>query len=197
MPFRVWTSQPVSSVDFNDYIQEQVIASFPSASARDTGSGQWASPQEGAYSWLLDTNTPWVRRGGVWVPAPLGVIGTAVSTASIDLSALSDVTGCTVTVNLVTGRRYRITGFCYGQQITNTSANVYAIIVGPQVTGGNRRMFHQTAVGPNTAVTGGASWDLVSASTGSATYKIQALSTSSAYRIAAGDAQITVEDIGG
>src|SRR6478672_4026308 len=104
MPFRVWTSQPVTSADFNDYIQEQVIASFPSAAARDTGAGSWTAPQDGAMSWLLDSSTPWVYRAGAWKPHPLGVLAVGTGpTAQTDYQAPADISGTSVTVPLVTG----------------------------------------------------------------------------------------------
>ena len=53
--FKVWsTGDLVNASDFNNYLQEQVIGRFDSATQRDA---QITSPEEGMFAFLKDTNT--------------------------------------------------------------------------------------------------------------------------------------------
>jgi hypothetical protein len=66
MPQKLWVvGEEVLSDDFNDYVQNQVLASFPNAAARTT---QWAAPPEGAVSYLADTDSLWFYSGAAWIP---------------------------------------------------------------------------------------------------------------------------------
>ena len=53
--FKVWsTGDLVNASDFNNYLQEQVIGRFDSATQRDA---QITSPEEGMFAFLKNTNT--------------------------------------------------------------------------------------------------------------------------------------------
>lgn len=67
MPQKTWlVGEEVLAVDFNGYLQQQVVAVFPNAAARTT---QWPTPPNGAMSVLTDTNprTLWTFDGTAWV----------------------------------------------------------------------------------------------------------------------------------
>ncbi len=53
--FKVWTTgELVDATNFNNYIQEQVIAVFANSTARDSAI---SSPEDGQFCFLLDSNT--------------------------------------------------------------------------------------------------------------------------------------------
>jgi hypothetical protein len=55
MPYKVWVvGEEVLAADFNDYLQEQVVATFPNAAARDAAI---LAPNAGQLCVLADTNT--------------------------------------------------------------------------------------------------------------------------------------------
>ena len=62
--FKVWaTGDLINASDFNNYIQEQVVMVFDDASARSTAV---ASPEEGMFAYLKDTNTLTYYDGSAW-----------------------------------------------------------------------------------------------------------------------------------
>jgi len=62
--FKVWTTGDlISASDFNNYIQEQVIMTFASSSARDSAV---SSPEEGMFCFLTDSNTLQFYNGSSW-----------------------------------------------------------------------------------------------------------------------------------
>ncbi len=62
--FKVWTTGDlISASDFNNYVQEQVIMTFASSSARDSAV---SSPEEGMFCFLTDSNTLQFYNGSSW-----------------------------------------------------------------------------------------------------------------------------------
>jgi hypothetical protein len=66
MPYKTWVAgEEVLAADFNAYLQEQVIATFPTAAARNTAI---TSPKEGMVTWVSDVNRLDVWDGTQWAP---------------------------------------------------------------------------------------------------------------------------------
>ena len=83
--FKVWTTGDlVNASDFNNYLQEQVIGRFDSATQRDA---QITSPEEGMFAFLKDTNTLTFYDGSSWA----SFIGEG------------DITGVTITTSATSG----------------------------------------------------------------------------------------------
>lgn len=65
MPYKVWAiGEETLATDFNDYVQEQVVATFPNAAARTAAI---AAPNPGQVSWLNDTKRLEMWDGTAWV----------------------------------------------------------------------------------------------------------------------------------
>lgn len=63
--FKVWaTGDLVNAVDFNNYIQEQVVMVFATTSARDSAI---SSPEEGMVAYISNTNNLMTYTGSAWV----------------------------------------------------------------------------------------------------------------------------------
>jgi len=116
--FKVWTTGDlISATDFNNYIQEQVIMTFASSSARDSAV---SSPEEGMFCFLTDSNTLQFYNGSSWASfigegditgvtitttgtsglsgGSTATSGAFSSTLTVDPSQLTDGTGITVDV---------------------------------------------------------------------------------------------------
>lgn len=113
--FKVWTTgELVDATNFNNYIQEQVIAVFANSTARDSAI---SSPEDGQFCFLLDSNTLQFYDSGwssfigdgditavtITTSATSGLSGGATatsgaftSTLTVDPSQLTDGTGITV-----------------------------------------------------------------------------------------------------
>jgi hypothetical protein len=110
MPQKVWVvGEEVLAADFNLYVQQQVVASFPTTAARDA----WSSPPEGVLAVTTDTNALWQRRSGAWKGLPVGVTARKTDVAAFEsgeigttASAVNDL----VVPAFVAGRTYRIHG---------------------------------------------------------------------------------------
>jgi hypothetical protein len=64
MPYKIWVpGEEVLAADFNAYVQQQVIATFPTAAARNAAI---TSPVEGMVTWINDTNRLEVFNGVAW-----------------------------------------------------------------------------------------------------------------------------------
>lgn len=61
---KLWTRETLSSADLQDYLQDQVVARFPNAAARQA---QIAAPTEGMLSTLDDTDTVERYDGTAWL----------------------------------------------------------------------------------------------------------------------------------
>jgi len=70
MPFKVWAvGEEVLAADFNDYIQEQVVATFPNAAARDAAI---IAPTTGQMVYIIDIAQVQLYDGAAWQPLQRG-----------------------------------------------------------------------------------------------------------------------------
>jgi hypothetical protein len=66
MPTKVWVAgEEVLATQFNQYVQEQVIATFPNAAARTAAI---PAPKDGMHTWLIDVERLEVFDGESWRP---------------------------------------------------------------------------------------------------------------------------------
>jgi hypothetical protein len=103
MPTKTWAvGEEVLAADFNAYVQQQVVATFPNVAARDA----WASPPAGALCVTTDSNTVWQRIGGGWLsfgatagefggPGGNYATGTALITVNIPTAPVARVASVT------------------------------------------------------------------------------------------------------
>jgi len=98
MPFRIFAAGEVlSAANVNDYLAEQAIATFAGTAAR---SSAIASPSEGQFAYLQDTDQLSYYTGSAWVTAPGARPLLIAPEERINVSA-STATG-TVTINSAT-----------------------------------------------------------------------------------------------
>jgi hypothetical protein len=98
MPFRIFAAGEVlSAANVNDYLAEQAIATFASSGARGSAI---ASPSEGQFAYLQDTDQLSYYDGSAWVNAP-GARPTLVAPQEKINTTASTATG-TVTINAAT-----------------------------------------------------------------------------------------------
>jgi hypothetical protein len=170
---------------------DQGAISFATAAQRTS---DWPAPQDGALSWLADSHTPWVYRGGGWKALPLGMLGAAIGPGtSIDVTTAQTVVQ--VVASVVAGRRYRIFGVASGSQVTATGPIVYFHLLDGD--GGVVRFTQATNLASGSALVGAGSMLWTAATTKSATVALQAVASAGALRITANQARIELEDIGG
>ena len=95
MPFRIFAAGEVlSAANVNDYLAEQAIATFAGTAAR---SSAIASPSEGQFAYLQDTDQLSYYTGSAWVNAP-GKNPTLYAPEEVVNVSASTATG-TVTIN--------------------------------------------------------------------------------------------------
>src|SRR5215467_3183579 len=113
MPFNVWAvGEEVLASDFNPYVQEQVIATFANAAARDASI---VSPKAGQHAWLTSTQTLTVFDGAAWVTSGssrlLGYSQITTTPGAFSTTALV-IPGLSVTANVPTPRRVMVEAYC-------------------------------------------------------------------------------------
>jgi hypothetical protein len=65
MPFKVWAvGEEVLAADFNDYLQEQIVATFPTTAARDAAI---TAPNEGQLAYVSASKQTYRWNGTAWV----------------------------------------------------------------------------------------------------------------------------------
>src|SRR5262245_42076197 len=103
MPQKLWVvGEEVLAADFQTYVQNQVVPTFPNNAGRDT----WASPPDGALCVTLDTNQLWQRIGGVWTRQGAGQqVGFAANPADTGIGTTL-VSVLTAPFTALAGRRY-------------------------------------------------------------------------------------------
>lgn len=87
MPTKVWVAgEEALATDFNAMVQEQVVATFPSAAARNAAI---PAPKPGQFSFLTDTGTLHAYFNGAWTlpwSQPWGIVVPVKSSAGLALS---------------------------------------------------------------------------------------------------------------
>jgi hypothetical protein len=131
MPQKLWAvGEEVLAADFNNYVQQQVVAVFPNAAAR---TAQWAAPREGAVSYLEDADgVLWIYYAGAWkANIPLGQLGWAYSATDTNIPAQAaiDLPTASVAVNPPAGRLIRVTlNVQFGGTVNTAGAIVSAAV---------------------------------------------------------------------
>ena len=168
---------------------DQTVQAFDTPAARDA---QWPAPKDGAAAYTADTGSLWVRRAGAWKALPLGFLAQAIGPAAQTDSAAGGVTLASVSVPVVAGRRYRMSCFGVGTQVTTASTS-YFQISGPVDLGYAR--FAMVVSAPVGAVVMGAGvFTYTATATATQTWGVQ--SVGSVLRASPNTVQIIAEDIG-
>jgi hypothetical protein len=107
---------------------DQTVECFDTAAARDAA---WPTPHDGAVCYLLDSQTPWLRRSGAWVGLPLGNIAYLAGPATQVVLGASLATIMTLTASLVAGRKYKLTCNAMGAQQTAAGTGYFNLANGP------------------------------------------------------------------
>src|SRR5262245_14085648 len=92
--------EEVLAADFNNYVQNQVVPVFASATVRDT---EWPSPPNGAVCVTLDTGTLYQRANAAWY-TPFRRIQ-AQTRSSATTSASAETVALTTTASVIPGNR--------------------------------------------------------------------------------------------
>jgi hypothetical protein len=127
------TGEVLTAADVNGYLMQGILV-FASAAAR---SSAIASPQEGQYSFLKDTNALEYYDGSNWVGAPVGDI-TGITT-STDSGLSGGVTSGTAVLRLKlefdaeTGTTYTLVAGNLNQLVTLNNASPITLTVPPSV----------------------------------------------------------------
>jgi hypothetical protein len=72
MPWKPWSRERLTSPQFQEYIQDQTVLYYASASARDNELG--ASVKDGMVCYLADRDAIYMRSAGVWRPVHPGAV---------------------------------------------------------------------------------------------------------------------------
>lgn len=126
MPFKVWAvGEEVLAADFNDYLQEQVVATFPTIVARDASI---TAPQEGQMCYVVETRLLYMWNGTAWITTTaLQGEAVKVDTQSGIAAAVIDIAGLAVQFTPRTGRAYRaeISGTCFNNNAATGTIGIY------------------------------------------------------------------------
>lgn len=108
MPFKIWAvGEEVLAADFNDYVQEQTVATFANAAAR---SAALAAPNVGQLTFLSDTRVYHWWNGTAWLPLQGVLAYVEAVTPQTGIQGVTDLTGLvTPSLALPGGHRIRIT----------------------------------------------------------------------------------------
>jgi len=94
MPFKIWAvGEEVLAADFNDFLQEQVVATFPTAAARDAAI---IAPNEGQLAYVVADKTLYRWDGAAWITGAALIVPKAL--ARWRQPAAQSIPGQTVTV---------------------------------------------------------------------------------------------------
>jgi hypothetical protein len=109
MPTKVWVAgEEVLAADFNPYVQEQVVATFATAAARNTAI---PAPKAGQMSYLADSKRTEQWNGTAWTlpwTMPWGRLAWAEMTANVNASTPTDLMTLNVATAPPAGRLIRV-----------------------------------------------------------------------------------------
>lgn len=163
------------------------VLTYASASARDAV----ASPADGTIAYTQDDDMLWARVNGAWRPmVPGGIIATATGPGATTDCGATLTTLASITVPVLSGRRYRITGTAIGTQLTAAGAQARFIVT---VVTGHNNIAYRTTLPLNEAVGGTGVFFYTATSTTSVTFALQGSTNTGALRVSAGNTQITAE----
>jgi hypothetical protein len=194
MPTKVWVvGEEVLAADMNAYLQEQIVATFANAAARDAAI---PTPKVGMLVWQSDSAAYWYWNGSAWLTIGKGRIASGATTGADRTQGLAVVVQ--VNFTLPASRLVRIDGYLQYAVITGASnSSQYGNVgydVGRQTT---------VAMGlnlPLNASNGGFASAIATLPAGAHTAEVHAVnnSTVGAMRIAATTgAWVHVHDLGG
>lgn len=192
--FKTWAvGEEVLAADFNGYVQQQTIAIFPNAAARDAAI---IAPISGQTCFLTDAQALYTWNGSAWITHGRGRIASAVTTGRDATQGLT--VAVQVSFTLAVARLIRIEGYIQYSQITAASnASTYGNVgydLGRQTLGALMMNL------PLSASAGGYLAVTASLAAGAHTAEVHAVnnSTVGAMRIAATTgAWVNVVDVGG
>lgn len=96
MPQKTWAvGEEVLAADFNSFLQQQVVATFPNTVTRDL----WAAPPIGALCVTTDTLTFWIYSGTAWgIVSGLSQVQQAAIATGIATAAAVELTLATINI---------------------------------------------------------------------------------------------------
>lgn len=198
MPHRSFAhGAEVLAADFNPYVADQVVATYPNAAAR---TAEWGAvvPPLGAVSLLTDGGTLHVWNGTRWsLPwsLPWGLLDYKLAPGpSQTVNAWTDVTGLTSTLTYVANRRIKLTAYTQMQSTASVCVAGTNIQEGVNVVGGSNTT-SEAAGHPVTQCP----FTVISPTAGADTYKVQAQTGSPSGQVlyyATTPASLLIEDIG-
>lgn len=161
-----------------------------------------ASPATGEIIFETDTLLLQMYTGAAWVPhgrqnGPVGLVAKSTGPAALQDNGATPTVTVTQTVNMVSGRSYRITGQVQAQQITLTGTPEARIWVGGAEPVPAGRCFGSVSyAAPSAAISGCAVVTYTAPSTAAVVCAVVTFSSAGAIRIQPNSCQITVEDVG-
>ena len=127
-----------------------------------------------------------------WLPIDTrGIIGTTLGAGADCVAGFTDV--CTLAVNVIAGRKYKVTGFVNGTQITAIGTSRTQIA---DDQAGLQWIAYTVSLAVNQKLLGTGVHEFTATTTRLATMKLQGASTAGALRVVASDSKIIVEDVG-
>jgi hypothetical protein len=195
MPSKVWAvGEEVLAADMNDYIQEQVVATFATAAARDAAI---PAPNNGQACWLQDALALYVYDGAAWRTFGKGRIASA-TIGSRDNPPGGNVVHATVTFTLPVARLVEIRAQVSWSCITAAMTGSTSMSVGFDGNSDVRMAAAQNA--PANSGYHGSGIVIANLAAGSHTADMKAInaSTGGTQRITAGlGHSLSVYDVGG
>jgi len=121
MPYKVWAvGEEVLAADFNDFLQEQVVAVFATTAARDAAI---LAPNEGQQCYVTATKTRYVYNGAAWVTSGPGQLMGQTTLAAAVSGLAAEAVFATVALTLPAARTLRVV-LCSGFATRSGAAGV-------------------------------------------------------------------------
>jgi hypothetical protein len=182
--------QTIASSSWGNPVWNQSIQCFASTSDRDA---QWPTPTDGAMCYTVDTQSFWQYRATLgWKSPPRGLIGSATGPAST-LVVTASQTVCTLTANVVAGRKYRL--YCYARGVQQTAAGL-VIFVATTADLANFRPLESYVAVANASVGGGSSALVSPVATGARTFTMTGTTNGGTLQVGASQCEMSLEDLG-